>query len=366
MNNQVIIDYLAFTIKNDSTTELVGKAAEFHSFLESFCSTYCQPLNVYTGGHLYTKGYISMSGFRTYFGGTNTGRTLFVQISGSGCILIDQYFQGGILGFLNYILPYCPKIKRLDLAADEIGELDNSDEYNLTRERLEYCYLNSCCSGPSKSYNCVAPRSSLGKYTSGFTFYAGKRCSDVYMRIYDKKSEQKLNGPGHWMRCEIELHDDKAFQAFIILTSAEDLKSSLKEFYTGVCLKHIRFIKERLSNVTRSETCDWWTSFLDGCEVTFKFTQAHERKNIHSLMNWVDHSVLGPLKVVYETYGFEYLLKKMDEFVKDGRLSNAHKNMIEEFNREEQRIYDEYFSGSPGVSPGADTPQQQSFNIEVL
>lgn len=366
MKNQVIIDYLAFTIKNDNENELVGSAREFHTFLENFCSTYGHPLENYTGGHLYTKGYMSFSGFRTYFGGSQTGRTMFVQISGSGCVLIDRYFEGGLLNFMQYLLQFCPKIKRLDLAADEVGEASEDSSYCLNIDRLIKYKEKHLLTGSARKVGIHSDENLRGKRLSGFTMYLGSRKSDVFMRIYDKLSEQNIHGDGHWMRCELELHNSKATEAFIILTSADDFELRLKEFYNSVCLNHIRFIDKIESNITRSKTSKWWTDFLDGCEVKFKFSQERELKTIHNLMNWVDHSVLGAIKVVQETYGLSYLLKLLDKFVSDGRLSPAHQRMILEFNQEEQRIFDEYHSNSPGVSSGAEPPQQQSFNIEVL
>ena len=83
-------------------------------------------------------------------------------------------------------------------------------------------------------------------------------------------------------------------------------------------------------------------------------------------MNWVDHSVLGALNVVYETYGFEHLFKLMRQFVTDGRLSASHMRMIEEFNDEEQRLCDERSLCARAVPEGAETPQQFWCNLDVL
>lgn len=366
MKNQVIIDYLSFTVKNNNEFELVGQAKELHQMLESFCKSNCSPLQEYIGGHLYTKGYMSFDGFRTYYGGKDTGNTLFVQISGSGCILLDRYFEGGLLGFMHYILKYRPKIKRIDLAADEIGEADESDEYCLDPDRIEFHKNYSLLTGSARSISINSPRNFLGKRLSGFTAYIGSRKSDAFMRIYDKKVEQHINGGGHWMRCELELKNDKAFEAFVLLTSTEDFTQKLKDLYTGICLSHIRFIDERKSNVTRSDTSQWWTDFLDGVDVGFKFTQKKEYKTIDSLMNWVDHSVLGALKVIYETYGFEYLYKRIDDFVKEGRLSASHQNMITEFDRELERVTNERSLCARAVPDGAETPQQFWCNLDVL
>lgn len=360
MKNQVIIDYLSFTVKNNNEFELVGKAKELHHMLESFCKSNCSPLQEYIGGHLYTKGYMSFDGFRTYYGGKDTGNTLYVQISGSGCILLDRYFEGGLLGFMHYILKYQPKIKRIDLAADEIGEADESDEYCFTYERLLNVYMYKLKVGSCKDLGLNS------SWRKGLTLYCGSRKSDVFMRIYDKKAEQHINDGGHWMRCELELKNDNALQVFVLLTSGEDFTQKLKDLYTGICFSHIRFIDERKSNISRSVTSQWWTDFLDGVEVGFKFTQKKEYKTIDSLMNWVDHSVLGALKVIYETYGFEYLYKRIDEFVKEGRLSASHQNMIAEFDRELERATNERSLCARAVPDGAETPQQFWCNLDVL
>lgn len=367
MKNKIIIDYLSFTVKNDSEDELVGLAKELHVFLEKFCDQYGHPLNKYIGGHLYTKGYMSFDGFRTFYGGSDTGHTCLFQFSGSACILLDRYFEGGLRAFLMYILKYTPKITRIDLAADEIGEEDISNDYCLYPDVLDYYPRHGLCTGSARKFNPVpSGYDSYGKMLPGFTFYAGSRGSDGFMRIYDKKAERDINGPGHWMRCELELRGDKAREVYVLLTSCEDFQSKIKEIYEGTCLDLCRFINERKSNVTRSETSEWWTTFLDGCEVGFKFTNPQEYKTIDKLMQWVDHSVLGALKVIYETYGFEYLYRRMNEFVKDGRLSATHMNMILEFDREEQKACDERSECNKSIPPGTSAPKQFLSNVEVL
>ncbi len=368
MKNNIIIDYLSFTIKNESEDELVGNAKLLHDKLEAFCSKYCSPLNKYIGGHLYTKGYMSFDGFRTFYGGSDTGHTMLIQISGSGCIMLDRYFEGGLFGFLMYILKYTPKITRLDLAADEIGEEDLDPDYCLYPDRLDFYSRHGLCTGSARQFKTVCGFSNTGDMLPGFTFYAGsfKRRSNSLMRIYDKKAERDINGPGHWMRCELELRGDKAREVYVVLTSCEDFHSKIKELYEGICLDLCRFIDERKSNVTRSVTSEWWTNFLDGCEVGYKFTNPQEYKTIDKLMQWVDHSVLGALKVVYETYGFEYLYTRMNEFVKEGRLSAAHMNMILEFDKEEQKAIDERNGSNRSIPPGTDPPKQFFSNVEVL
>ena len=371
MKNQIIVDYLAFTIRNDSISELVGNAKELHTTLERFCEKYCSPLNEYIGGHMYTHGYISASGFRTYYGGENVGSTLYVQISGAGCVQLDQHFKGGLQAFMQYIAGFDVRIKRLDLAADEVGEATESDEYCLYIDRIEaYCDAGRN-TGAARKWDVIGAKATgSNKRKNGATAYFGSRKSDVYLRIYDKFSEQGLKGTGHWMRCELELHGDVSQQAFTLLIgTSDDYKEKLAELYRGLCLTQVRFLKERKSNVTRSETAEWWTEFLDGCTVGIKFTQKREHKTLNKLMDWVDHSVLGALNVIYNTYGFPYLIRLMNSFVAAGRLSAAHRNMIVEFEREAARMRGEdlecYDCVEP-ISSGTGAQEQFPGNVEVL
>lgn len=371
MHNQIIVDYIAFTLRNDSLTELVGDAKELHTILERFCEKYCNPLNEYIGGHMYTHGYISSSGFRTYYGGEHVGNTLFVQISGAGCVQLDQHFKGGLQAFLQLLNRYNVKMKRLDLAADEIGTETESDEYCLSIDRVVGHLDAGLATGSARSFTALGAKTiATGKRKSGATVYIGNRKSDVFMRIYDKFSEQKLQGSGHWMRCELELHGDAAQKAFKCLVDTSDgYRERITELYRGLCLGLVRFIKERKSNVTRSETVDWWTDFLGGCTVGIRFTQEKEHKTLNSLMDWVDHSVLGALNVIYNTYGFPYLIRLMNSFVAAGRLSAAHRNMIVEFEREAARMRGEdlecYDCVEP-ISSGTGAQEQFTGNVEVL
>lgn len=316
----IIIDYLSFSIKNDDEQELIGLAKAFHDRLDEFCSKNCTELTVYGGGHGFTKGYISFSGFRTYYGGAN--RVLYVQISGQGCLFLDRFYPLGLVGFLRDTEAYGASFRRIDLAADDFDGI-------LTMENLKHCCDNCFLSGAIRAFNPVLEYSTTGAIRSG-TFYFGSRQSDYFMRIYDKKAQTQSEEHSHWMRCELEIHDDAAQTVVDTIRAMEFDK--LSDLYQKLCFGHVRFLESRESNVTRSLTADWWLTFLNGCSCGIRFSQSKEYKNVHTMFEHFSRQCLGQLEVIKKTFGLRYLLDRLSEFEESDRLSAAHKQMILEFN----------------------------------
>lgn len=362
MKNPVVIDYLAFTVVNDSETDLVGPAKALHDFLVNFCAAHGSPLESYTGGHMYTKGYMSFSGFRTYYGGPYTGKTMYLQISGDGCALIGACYKGGLLAFLRYLFKFQVRITRIDLAADEI--CDDPSQACLTHERLFHCWMNELKVGAADKWDLNAGRA--GGEFSSFCMYVGKRKSDCFMRIYDKKAEQHDADRAHWFRCELELHREKAQQVYNLIVGFPDFEKRLEELYCGLCLNHVRFIKSRNSNISRSDTCEWWTEFLDGCTVTWQLASEYHDTTVYDVAAWIDKAVLGAWITIEKTFGPEFLRTLKADYIAMDRLPASKKRMIFDFKNEEKRHYDECRECSESISTGAEPEEQQPEDVELL
>lgn len=365
MRSPIVIDFLAFTIKNPGRDELAGQALSLHRALSIICEQYGDPLKEYIGGHMYTKGFVSFSGFREYYGGDYTGDTLYIQISGQGCSMLDKYFDGGILSFLHFILKFSPKITRLDLAADEKSTDPDDSDICLTHERLFNAWLGNLKVGRADKMDLNAGRIEGG--FSSFCLYVGKRKSDLFMRIYDKSKESDSKEYPHWFRCELELHRENAQKAFVYLTSSDDFVNDLEFFYCSLAMQHVRFLKERCSNISRSETAEWWSRFLDSTYINLDFlTSELHPLTLERVVEWVDRAVLGALVTIEKTLGSGFLRDLKSDFIDMNRLSKRHQNLIKQFRTEEERQYDEYRECFKAVSPGSGEEKQQSEDIGIL
>lgn len=93
---------------------------------------------------------------------------------------------------------------------------------------------------------------------TGETLYLGSRKSEVFLRIYDKALEQKVDMP--WIRWELEIKGDKANLFADDLCKHECLGSVI----IGVLARYVRFINLDDSNRSRCSIDEKWAAFING------------------------------------------------------------------------------------------------------
>jgi len=145
---------------------------------------------------------------------TNTHNPgVFLSLSGDGCVGVD------FSAFIAELLPFSPRITRLDVAVDYYqGEV--------TFEELKrYYHLGYFASGgPNPRHSLIEPKrskldSATEEKTGGFTLYVGKRGGAKFFRGYEKHRQQldtvetegelqqrseDLSDHYDWLRLEVE------------------------------------------------------------------------------------------------------------------------------------------------------------------
>lgn len=217
-NNVFLIDWLTFVAHGDSVDYLkwlLGlDAADIPwETTEKFRNGY--PMQCYWNGITISYGadderfYKDPSKVRHDMG-------ICVNLSGTGCRAFESYGHGDWFRLFGYLFrdtsEYTAEhfkhksynITRLDLAYDDhIGILDMSRLEKDTRER---CYVSRA------KYTEIIWSDDQEQDIQGMTIQVGSDKSAVKIRIYDKAAERGFTDR-HWIRCEMQLRDDRALEA---------------------------------------------------------------------------------------------------------------------------------------------------------
>jgi phage replication initiation protein len=234
------------------------------------------------------------------------------------------------------------KATRLDVAADDCDGLLDLDV--MSKKVLAGEFVCRAHSGSEV-------RSLFGG--ASHTLYFGSRESDTFLRTYNKKAEQEEKGVDvshcpSWIRAEMELKGDRADGAAQYIYQHREIWS----IEAGGWLLDFLDFKDpgTDSNVSRWETCDWWSTFVENARKS-RIISAQEEKTVEDLRDWVDRQVVPSLFVLEATVGHEDLFQMVAGG--SGRLKDRHKKMIADYNKMLAEMEGEDVS-IRGVSEGND------------
>lgn len=174
-----------------------------------------------------------------------------VNLSGTGCRSFETYGHGTWNSIFAAI--FCGakyNITRLDLAYDDhIGILDIQRIRNDTEER---CYVSRA------KYAELVWSDNQNTDIQGMTIQIGSDRSKVKIRIYDKAAERGFKDR-HWVRCEMQLRDDRAKVA-----AAEIFKTQhLGRCCAGILRNYITYRSPTFdSNKSRWPIAPYWDKLI--------------------------------------------------------------------------------------------------------
>ena len=171
------------------------------------------------------------------------------------------------------------KFTRVDLAIDDKG-----CNYYSVNDVHEICDSDRCMTRFRK-YRPEYERSFNGDIT-GNTLYIGKRQSEIFLRIYDKRLEQiqktKKDCGFEWVRWELELKKDRANMAVNHLLSGR----ALGAVAIGILSNYFRIIVKNNSNISRCSTDPLWEEFIDNVD-KLRLTISKTEKTLESKKEWI-------------------------------------------------------------------------------
>lgn len=278
-----------------------------------------------------------------YDGAENMG--IHVNISGSAIgHAIETYIQSikEPTPFGDYAIEYsdedmatrylrhineCAKFTRMDLAIDDKG-----CNYYSVDDVLQICREKRCATRFRKCR--VENEFSFTGDDTGNTLYIGKRQSDVFLRIYDKRLEQiAKNGTDcscEWVRWELELKKERAVKAVEYLLSGYCLGSVT----IGILSNYFRVIVRDDSNVSRCTTDPLWECFVGGVE-KLRLSISKTTKTISEKKDWIIKQCMPTISAVVAS-----------EF---GDMSFITDRLEDSLYRNSKTVLDMVFSNNPAL-----------------
>ncbi|MBR1691124.1 MAG: replication initiation factor domain-containing protein [Oscillibacter sp.] len=230
--NIVLYDWLSFTSKTHTPEQLIAALGLEHC-----------PWTVTKGARGYQeRKYFSCISVH-YNGRADMG--VWVELSGQGCRTFETLSKVGWEGIFSFIRENGLKITRLDVAYDDhTGVLDIR---TISQDTQAGLFI-------SKSTYWETVLSSKGT-----TVQIGSPQSKVLIRIYDKAAERGITDQ-HWVRCELQLRDDRAMQF-------TRLALPIGQAFAGVLLNYLRYIEPgEDSNKWRWPMKDYWLDIVEDAE----------------------------------------------------------------------------------------------------
>lgn len=223
-------------------------------------------------------------------------------IKGKGCRELEG--AGAMTGwseFLARLLRADAKFSRLDAAIDDHDGV-------LSMDTILLC----CKEGRVVSrYNKIMPYEprclTTGRIIGrGASF--GERGSTTTIRIYDKAMKEQTGD--HWMRVEMEAHDEKA-QAL-----AQSIAEGIRDVVPRTLLGCLDFkVRGSTKRRERWATEEWWTRFL-GTTERFHLETAPCDESLEKSYHWLMHQVCRAFAVVHDSAAYPALI---EDLLKQGR-----------------------------------------------
>lgn len=271
---------------------------------------------------------------RLYFEGVSihyNGRSdmgICVEMSGKGCRTFEKYGTGDYdLLFDEIISNYSENsekrqmnITRLDVAYDDFtGVLDLP---LLCREAQLHHF-----SSRFKDWQVIYGN-------KGISVCHGSNKSNVYIRIYDKRLEQKAESKvEHWVRCELQIRKECAY-GFICL------KDSIEKKYFQVLNNYLRYIvpSDNESNCRVVDTAPYWLNFIESAESKSIFFKPADNYSFDKLYAFVNGQLSGAVTTYIDIVGVDQFLIDINNSRKQKKLNPKYETLKDEYDAHSNNI----------------------------
>lgn len=346
MKNEVSIDWLSFTIKCDKQEDF--EMRNLQELQQKLYIEFYQTPVLKSGRYSYSSA-IDYSNAITilYSDIANKDFTanesaldrflkmgIHVEMSGSGCRLIEQKLKEKGMTFRDYLLylkDFGVSFSRIDVAYDDYREML---DFDVIEEKMRNDQVVSRIRS-KKQVDGYAKIESLNGLQRSKTLYFGGKGSGVLIRFYNKLVEQQLKekyieeGIETWQRYEIVLKREKAKDFVDKYEICEDLGKLYLQIIGGL----IRFVDDTHENKSRCETSAFWVDFLNN-EDAIQLANREVDSDLSSLITWMDKSVMNNLLVLL-TIAESENINLFEE------LANSNRTL----NTKQQNLLTEYFAG---------------------
>lgn len=291
--NIVLFDWLTFTSKKHDPWELVTALG-----LDG-----CEWIN--RPGHYGYKEGIYFGHIGIYYDG-QADMGVCVDMSGQGCREFESYstLNKKWDGLVLFIFKNGLNITRLDVAFDDhtgILDIDRIQEdtrkgYWVSRFRK---YL-------------IEESGEKGSDIQSKGVRLGTRQSKALVRIYDKAAERGYTDGRHWVRCEMQLRDERAAAFIAYGREVDDGKGGVQvedvpigEKFCGVLRYYLRFVEPtgEDSNIRRWVMADYWENLCGSIAAIRLPSVPGEEYNVKALEKFVVNSCGNAIACAIDVFG---------------------------------------------------------------
>lgn len=315
--NCILYDWLSMTLPVDGLwyDEHGEDISDGHVFIELLGMTGVS-FQVLSGVRGYSK--------KLWFDGVNihlpsdNQQNCWLEMSGSGCRAFETYGSGDWEKVFAFGLKYC-HVTRLDVSFDDhSGILD-------VRTLFLDTYFD-------KSYVCRANKHEAilswddRSGDDGSTINHGTRQSNTLVRIYDKAKQLKREGE-HWVRVEMELHEDNA-KGFM------EIDGELGPKWCGVLLNYLRYVEPGAddSNRWRWPLKTYWENLVQSASPIRWPSKPGVEYNMVRLENYLFHQAGNSARTYIEVYGIDAFMSRLKETT-PAVIPERYKKLVEDGKR---------------------------------
>lgn len=249
------------------------------------------------------RGYIKrlyFQGISIHYGSKSDYIT-WLEMSGEGCRAFETFGGADWFSLFSYVLdnPDIAHITRLDVAYDDwIGLLDI---FKMHREAAaDHVRMKFSDGWVERAFR-----------SDDITLYFGSKKSEVLFRVYNKKAERGRDDVDHWIRFEIQLRNDRAYQ---FLRQYFESNYDIGRTFAGVVGNYLNFVKPSPteSNKARWSVQKWWSKFLGNAAAISIYSEKDIDYNIFRLSNYVFENAGNAVATAIEYYGYDDFKKNLD------------------------------------------------------
>lgn len=309
MNNYIIYDYLTFTSKIHNETailELLGLTDVKFETLKGFYGY--QDRLYYDGISIHYNGRSDMG--------------VCVEMSGHGCRAFETFGNGDYdLIFSEILDNYSVEpdkrqmnITRIDVAYDDFTGI--IDLENLCSETMKLNFVSRF-----KDWQVITGN-------KGMAVNHGSNKSNVYIRCYDKRLEQKVEDKvDHWVRLELQIRKECAV-GFIRMNEA------IEDKYFMTLNNYLRYIDpaDNQSNKSMCATAPYWSKFIENEESRSIFFKPADNYSFQKLYSFVNNQLAGAINTYCDIVGVDQFLIDISNSMKGKRLNSKYQALKAENN----------------------------------
>lgn len=309
LKNKILIDWFAMTTsicEPEQLIEMLGM--ENCPFMETYGARGWKKRLYFSGVSIHFDGHTS-----------STEGKIWLEMSGQGCRTFESLGHGDFNVLFDYVLHNQEgvNITRIDVAYDDFTGL--LDLEAITQDTLHGNFVSK-----ARTWD-------VNISSGGTCVTHGSKRGSVIIRIYDKAAERNRSAEiSHWVRCEIMLRRERAFEFIKLLRPDEKYTwSDVEQKYVSVrpaekidtlyflVLNHyLRYIdkSDTDSNVWRAPMAVHWSKFATS--VTDKSKSLYVRPgmeyNALNLSHYVSDRNAGPIFTYIKLFGVNDLVDKVN------------------------------------------------------